>query len=296
VRVDTGVEPGAAITPWYDPMIAKLIVRGSDRNDALTRMKRALAELEIAGLTTNVAFLRRLVASRAFAEAQLDTGLIETNRAELFAPPSPIPDAVLAATAFAELADEAAEARAHAEASGDANSPWHRVDGWRLNADSHHEFVFAEGGTSHTVRVRFLENEMRVQIGAREFRLEGERLADGGVLVRLDGRATKARALRNGADWHVFCDGDYRRLSLREELQGLDLDAASGSLHAPMPGRIIQVMAKAGDQVKKGAPLLILEAMKMEHTITAPADGVVKAMHFAAGDQVLEGAELVTLE
>jgi 3-methylcrotonyl-CoA carboxylase alpha subunit len=294
IRIDTGVEAGAEITPWYDPMIAKLIVRGSSRSSALARLRQALAEVEIAGVTTNVAFLRRVAASRAFAAGELDTGLIERNREELFTK-EPLGNELLAAAAFAELAEEERAARERAVGSGDPYSPWHRVDGWRLNEDSHHDFVFLDGETRHPVRLLFLESGLRITVDGRSHGLSGERLADGRLLVRLEGRAFKARAVRDGRDWHVFCDGDYRRLSLKQELAGVE-DARVGSLAAPMPGKIIQVMIATGAKVTKGQPLLILEAMKMEHTITAPADGVVKEIHYAAGEQVLEGAELITLE
>jgi 3-methylcrotonyl-CoA carboxylase alpha subunit len=146
------------------------------------------------------------------------------------------------------------------------------------------------------VTVHFHDAGHRLGIAGREFALEGERLADGRLLVRLDGRATKARAVRDGRDWHVFIDGAHRRLTLHDELEGLDIDAVSGSLAAPMPGKVIAVMVKPGDKVAKGDPLLILEAMKMEHTIAAPADGVVQEIHFAVGEQVPEGAELLKLE
>ena len=116
------------------------------------------------------------------------------------------------------------------------------------------------------------------------------------MLVQLEGATFKARAVRDGKDWHVFCDGSHRRVSLHPELAAMDEDAHAGSLAAPMPGKVIQVMTKAGAKVAKGDALLILEAMKMEHTITAPADGVVKEIHYDAGEQVLEGAELITLE
>jgi len=294
IRIDTGVEAGAEITPWYDPMIAKLIVRGSSRSSALARLRQARAEVEIAGVTTNVAFLRRVAASRAFAAGELDTGLIERNREELFTK-EPLGNELLAAAAFAELAEEERAARERAVGSGDPYSPWHRVDGWRLNEDSHHDFVFLDGETRHPVRLLFLESGLRITVDGRSHGLSGERLADGRLLVRLEGRAFKARAVRDGRDWHVFCDGDYRRLSLKQELAGVE-DARVGSLAAPMPGKIIQVMIATGAKVTKGQPLLILEAMKMEHTITAPADGVVKEIHYAAGEQVLEGAELITLE
>ncbi len=296
VRIDSGVEPGSEISPWYDPMIAKLIVRGTDRAAALARLRQALAEVEIAGLATNVEFLRRLAASRAFSAADLDTGLIERSRAELFASPGAVSDQVLAAAAFAELAEEQAAARRHAGHSGDPYSPWHVADGWRLNQDSHHDFVFVEGEAEHPVRVSFIDSGHRLGIRGRDCAAEAGALGDGRLLVRLDGQAFKARTVRSGREWHVFCEGDYRRLSLKEALAGVDLDAGGGSLAAPMPGRVIKLMVSAGAKVAKGEPLLILEAMKMEHTITAPADGVVKEIHYAAGEQVLEAAVLITLE
>ncbi|HEX6528192.1 MAG TPA: acetyl/propionyl/methylcrotonyl-CoA carboxylase subunit alpha [Burkholderiales bacterium] len=295
IRIDTGVQSGAEITPWFDPMIAKLVVHGSTRASALARLRHALAQVEIAGVTTNVAFLRRVTASAAFEGAELDTGLIERNKEELFRKQK-VKSELLAAAAFAELAEEERAARERAAASGDPHSPWHRVDGWRLNEESHHDFAFLEGEATHPVRLSFLDAGLRVVVNGASHALSGERLPDGRVLVRLDGRAFKARAVRSGHDWHVFCDGDYRRLSLRQELAGLDLDAGQGSLAAPMPGKIVKVMTKPGAKVAKGDALLILEAMKMEHTIAAPADGVVKEIHYGAGEQVLEGAELISLE
>jgi 3-methylcrotonyl-CoA carboxylase alpha subunit len=295
VRIDTGVEAGAQITPHYDPMIAKLIVRGHDRASALARLRQALAEVEIAGVTTNVAFLRRVVESKPFASGELETGLIERHRGELFGR-KPVTDEVLAAAAFAELAEEEKNAHEHATGSGDRYSPWHRVDGWRLNEDSHHDFAFLDGDAQHALRLLFLDSGLRITVNGAAHALSGERLPDGRFLIRLDARAFRARAVRQGRDWHVFVEGEYRRLSLKEELAAADQAAQAGSLAAPMPGKIIKVMTEAGNKVSKGQALLILEAMKMEHTITAPADGVVKEVHYGAGEQVLEGAELITLE
>ena len=267
VRVDTGVEPGAEITSWYDPMIAKLVVRGDDRRSALTRLASALRETQIAGVTTNVEFLRRICESGAFANAELDTGLIERNRAELFKVRGAIPPEVLQAAALAELEHEERTARERAAHSGDPYSPWHEVDGWRLNEEARHEFVFVHDGAEHRVRLSFpLQTRIR------------------------------AETVRDGRDWHVFWQGERWTLSLKEELQDLDLDAGSGSLTAPMPGRIIKLLVATGAKVEKGQALLILEAMKMEHTITAPAAGTVKGIHYEAGDQVLEGAELLHIE
>ena len=296
VRVDAGVEGGGEITPWYDPMIAKLIVHGADRAAALARLAQALREVEVAGVTTNVAFLQRVVASRAFRQGELDTGLIERNREELLSSRDSVEADLLAVAAYAELAEEEHAARERAQRSGDPHSPWHSVDGWRLNEESHHDFVFIEGGQAHAVRVIFRGQSLLFRAGDAEFALSGESLEDGRLLMRLDGRVFGARAVRDGGDWHVFSGGEYRRLALKEPLQGIDEDTRSGSLAAPMPGRIVQVMTQAGASVKRGEALLILEAMKMEHTITAPADGVVKEVHYAAGEQVLEGALLIALE
>jgi len=296
VRVDAGVAAGGEITPWYDPMIAKLIVRGADRAAALARLAQALREVEIAGVATNVAFLQRVAGSRAFANAELDTGLIERNREELLSTPRGVENHLLAVAAFAELAAEERAAGERARGSGDPYSPWHSVDGWRLNEQSHHDFVFMDGEHAHAVRVMFGPHDLRLRIASDEFALRGEPLPDGRLLMRLDGRAFRARAVRHGSDWHIFSAGDFRKLALKLPLEGAEADTRAGSLAAPMPGKVIRVLAKPGTAVKRGEPLLILEAMKMEHTITAPADGVVKEVHYAAGEQVLEGALLIALE
>ncbi|MGQ0656455.1 MAG: acetyl-CoA carboxylase biotin carboxylase subunit [Betaproteobacteria bacterium] len=294
-RIDSGVETGAEITPWYDPMLAKLIVHGASRAEALARLRQALAQTEIAGVQSNLRFLQRVAASRAFDDADLDTGLIERNAAELHRPEGAPSVRVLAALAFAELADEERAAREHAAASTDPHSPWHRVDGWRLNQASHHEVTFVGGEARHVARIDFRGSERTLTVDGRDYALYGESLGDGRVQVRLDGEAFKARAVRTGNDWHVFCDGEHRVFALEDPFAGLEADTRAGSLAAPMPGKVIQVLVKTGAKVSKGDALLVLEAMKMEHTITAPADGVVQEIHYGAGEQVLEGAELITL-
>jgi 3-methylcrotonyl-CoA carboxylase alpha subunit len=266
-RVDTGAETGTEITSWYDPMIAKLIAHGQDRAQALERLHAALRATEIAGVTTNVEFLRRICESRAFREAELDTHLIERHASELLPAKGPVPQDALRAAALAELDFEERAAREQARRSGDTHSPWHSVDGWRLNQPARHEFVFLHEGVEQRVRLS-LPEEAR----------------------------SNAHCVRDGRSWHVFHEGEHWTLALKDELHGLDIDAATGSLAAPMPGRIVKLMVKPGSQVKKGEPLAILEAMKMEHTLTAPMDGTVADVRCAAGDQVLEGVELIRLE
>ncbi|MCL4799827.1 MAG: acetyl/propionyl/methylcrotonyl-CoA carboxylase subunit alpha [Burkholderiales bacterium] len=296
VRIDTGVRAGDAITPHYDPMIAKLVVHGPDRAAALARMRAALAELEVVGLTTNVAFLARLVGSSAFAQADLDTGLIERLRAELFPPARPASDEVLALATLAELARLEAEARAHAGASGDPHSPWGECDGWRLNEDNHHVFVFREGERQAAVTVHYRRGGYEIELPHGRRRLSGEQSGNR-VRAWLDDRSIAARVVRTGRTLDLLLEGERHTLELHDPaLHELDAGAAGGGLAAPMPGKIIAVLVEAGASVDKGTPLLILEAMKMEHTIKAPAAGTVREILYREGEQVAEGAELLAFE
>ncbi len=295
VRVDTGVRQGDTITPHYDPMIAKLIVWGEDRAIALGRMRAALADYEIVGVSTNVEFLARTVASKAFSSADLDTGLIERSRAELFPADAGPSDEDLAAAALAELLAEQAQAAAAASASADPHSPWNTVDGWRLNLGSHHELVFAFGEQSHPVQIHFAPSGYRLEIAGRETAFGG-REEDGVLQVTLGDASFRVRAVLDGAHWHLFRDGAHRVLALQSAQTAPEPDTAAGTLAAPMPGKVLQVLVQAGAKVAKGEPLVILEAMKMEHTIAAPHDGRVAEIHFKAGEQVNEGVELLRLE
>ena len=295
VRVDSGVRQGDTISPHYDPMIAKLVVWGEDRAIALGRMRRALAEYEIIGVSTNIEFLARTVASGAFSSTDLDTGLIERSRAELFPADVGASDEDLAVAALAELLAEQAQAAATARTSGDPHSPWHIVDGWRLNLGSHHALTFADGEKVHKVQIHFMPDSYRLSLDGREYRLAGGEEA--GVLrVTLGGASFRARAVRDGADWHLFRDGAHRVLTLQSVQASPDPGIVAGSLAAPMPGKVLQVLVQLGAVVSKGAPLVILEAMKMEHTIAAPHAGRVAEIHFKVGEQVAEGVELLRLE
>jgi 3-methylcrotonyl-CoA carboxylase alpha subunit len=272
------VAEGDEISPWYDPMIAKLIVHADTRATALARMAAALRDTHIVGPATNVEFLRRICESDAFSGGEIDTGLIERHRDGLLRPRGRVPADVLAAAAMAELAHEERTARERAGRSGDPHSPWHRVDGWRLNEESHHDFVFQSADEEHRVRVAFRDDGLRLEI-------DGRPVAGG----------ANADTVRDGRNWHVFHDGTRWTLALKDDLPDVEVEA-SGTLAAPMPGRVIKLLTKSGARVAKGQPLLILEAMKMEHTIAAPADGTVKEILYGEGDQVLEGAELLRLE
>ena len=299
VRVDTGVEQGDAITPFYDPMIAKLIVHGADRAEALTRLRAALAQYRIVGVASNVEFLGRLVATRSFARAELDTALIEREHEALFPAPAPPPDEVWLLAALAEVERDAAAARSAAAVAADGGSPWRRLDGWRLNGRAVRRLGLRHGETLREVDVAALAN------GAWSLVLDGAAAPASGSLDR-DGRLTATLGARRlaatvvavGERRHVFLDGHEHALSLVDLLgvDGTEHDEEGAGLVAPMPGKVIALLVRPGASVEKGVPLLVLEAMKMEHTLSAPRAGRVTGFRCAAGEQVAEGAELVDFE
>jgi len=302
VRVDTGIEQGDEITPYYDPMIAKLIVWDVDRHAALARMRQALADYRIVGVTTNIDFLSRLVACPAFADADLDTGLIERSREFLFPAEAAPPRNVFFVAAVAGLLREQAAAIARAGQSGDPWSPWSLHDGWRLNLQPRRRLTYRAGDAHYEVVVAYEADGWRLTLDgesvvARGRFLERGRFA-GQLAVELDDRRLVASVVavteKNEQKRHVFLNGTNYVIMRDDPLHLVEAGGTQGGrLTAPMPGKVIALLAASGQRVNKGAPLLILEAMKMEHTITAPANGEVKAFHYAAGDQVADGAELV---
>jgi 3-methylcrotonyl-CoA carboxylase alpha subunit len=273
-----------------------VIAHGADRDAARRRLAAALAQYEIAGVATNVAFLQRLIAHDSFAQARIDTGLIARHHAALFPAATPPSGPILAVAALAELARLRAAATARARSSTDPYSPWHAIDTWWLNTRDHAiDFTFESEGAVHPVRVATSRGEFTVSIGGRArtalIEAEGANLA-----VRYDGANFRATVVPLGEERHVFCAGQARSLRLLDPLAHAgEEETHGGHLAAPMSGTVISVLVKPGDAVAKGAPLLILEAMKMEHTIAAPADGIVSAVNYRTGDQVQEGADLIDL-
>ncbi|WP_230970595.1 acetyl-CoA carboxylase biotin carboxylase subunit [Nitrogeniibacter aestuarii] len=297
VRVDTGVEEGDAISPHYDPMIAKLIVWDETREGALARMLQALAEYRVVGVANNIGFLSRLVACSAFSNADLDTGLIERERDELFPEARPVPDEVWTVAALAELLREAERATSDARHHVEPDSPWHARDGWRMNAAASRTLLFRHGETEQAVGVDYRSGGFRLTVDGRAIEARGQMDARGQLRVDLDGRRMDATVVAASEKRHVFLAGHAWPLTRIDPLQHSgEGGGAEGGLVAPMPGKVIALLAEAGVTVAKGAPLLILEAMKMEHTITAPSAGVLKAHRFAVGDQVGDGEELVEFE
>jgi 3-methylcrotonyl-CoA carboxylase alpha subunit len=297
VRVDTGVEEGDEISPFYDPMIAKLIVWDEHRDAALARMRKALADYQVVGVTTNIDFLSRLVACPAFAGADLDTGLIERQKDFLFPDALATPrDALLVAT-VGELLWEQHEAKLKAKTSGDPWSPWHARDGWRMNLSAARTIGFRDGDSLVEAQVRYQRDQWQITINGETTLARGKKLEDDAFAVELDDRRLIASVVAVETKRSIFINGSTYSLLRDDPLHLVEAGGAQGGgLTAPMPGKVVALLAQPGQKVEKGAPLLILEAMKMEHTITAPSAGTVKAFCYAAGEQVSDGAALVEFE
>ncbi|MGJ7497405.1 acetyl/propionyl/methylcrotonyl-CoA carboxylase subunit alpha [Variovorax sp. RT4R15] len=288
VRIDDGVREGGEISPFYDSMIAKLIVHGSTRTEALARLDAALAQVHIVGVSTNVQFLRGILATDSFANANLDTALIERERAVLFdREPLGLPLAAAASIARTLLDERATN-------TGD---PFSRRDGWRSLGVAQRIFSFEFRGAPQSATLRYLhDGALMLAVGDVSGPLDIGRLPDGQFEVSFNGARHTLDVYANDAVAHVFAaHGATKILAIDRLAHAGDTHAEGGRLTAPMPGKVVSFAVKSGDKVAKGQPLAVMEAMKMEHTIAAPADGTVEELLYAPGDQVTEGAELLRI-
>ena len=287
-RVDSGVREGDAISPHYDSMIAKLIVWGEDRSQALARLSVALQATHIVGLHTNVAFLRRVVASHAFATADLDTALIERERVALFEAPPLAPELAAAGVAAHRLAQEALLQDA---------DPWSRRDGWRLHGGARRQLSLELAGTTLTPTLERLHDGATVlQLGAERWPFSARALGGAWHDVQLGLQRVTLAVYAHDESYAIFAPQGSALIREHDALAHAgDAAAVGGRLTAPMPGKVVSFLAKPGDRVQRGQALAVMEAMKMEHTISAPHDGVVEELLYGPGDQVAEGGELLRL-
>ncbi len=296
VRIDDGVREGDSISPFYDSMVAKLIVHGDTREQALARLDEALSQTRIVGLTTNVQFLRHIIRTDSFATAKLDTALIQREEKALFAQ-EPLGLALTAASVVAHTL--------HHEHMLKGQDPFSRRDGWRAYGVATRHFGFVFHDASHKAVLTYahdgslhlcVEGEEGDVSGTLAYREDGDALH-----ISFAGQHTRVQVFHEvqGHDdvAHVFAPQGATRITVVDALAHAgEVQEAGGRLTAPMPGKVVSFAVAAGDKVKAGQPLAVMEAMKMEHTIAAPADGEVLELLYAPGDQVAEGAELLKLK
>ena len=290
VRVDDGVREGDTISPFYDSMVAKLIVHGKTREEALARLDDALAQTRIVGLNTNVQFLRYVVRSPSFAKANLDTALIPRESAVLFKQEL-VGLSLAAACAVAKtLLDEQ---------SREGPDPFSRRDGWQSHGVSVRRFEFEFHGDTAKADLTYQHDgalHLSVNGVAGPLVFSNSANLDNSIDLQFAGQRTSATVYTQGEAVHIFT---AQGATVITEIDLLAHAGAAppegGRLTAPMPGKVVSFAVKAGDKVSKGQALAVMEAMKMEHTIAAPADGLVEEILYAPGDQVAEGAELLKL-
>ncbi|WP_413518868.1 biotin carboxylase N-terminal domain-containing protein [Psychrobacter glacincola] len=324
VRIDDGVREGDVISPFYDSMIAKLIVHAPTREQALAKLDRALAQTRIVGLPNNVAFLRYIVNTESFSQANLDTALIEREREQLF-DQHPLELSTLAVTAIAQqLASEAAD-------KGIGADPFSKPTGFRAFSDYTRSFSLVYAEQFYNARISNWHNAncseskkgsdnlssftlvMEKEIAHTQdnsnanVAAQTETVYEGQVsyssidahthTLWLDGARINAQSWTNHETIYVFTDNGRDEIRLVDIMAHVGEDSAAvGSLKSPMPGQVVAFKVAVGDSVKKGEPLAVIEAMKIEHTITAPTDGVVAELLFSAGDLVADGDELLRID
>jgi 3-methylcrotonyl-CoA carboxylase alpha subunit len=289
VRLDTGVREGDEVSVYYDPMIAKLVVWGADRVESARRMQEALAETEILGVTTNLAFLERVVRHPAFLAGDTDTAFIERHRTALLPEPGAAPAEALVAAAARAFVDE------QAAIASSPPSPWNDTRGWRLNAPALRKMEFR--GTDdvvHGVEAEANAGRARVRIGLASHDVALGPREDDRMQIAMDAETYFARVARLGDLFSVTTPQGRFEFTLVDPFHYEPADAMPDArLTALMPGRVVKVMAAAGDKVAKGQALMILDAMKMEHTITSPREGVIERVAYKENELVPADAVLV---
>ena len=277
-RVDSGVAEGDEVSPFYDPMLGKLIAWGETREEARLRLLAMLDEFAIGGLRTNLAFLRRIIAHPAFAEAELDTGFIPRYQDDLLPPAEGLTEAFwqLAARAYLSTAPVAVR-------TDDAHSPWSTTHGLRLGGPGEVTLHLTCGAETRSIVLRG-DSQQGIQ-------LIGERL-----LIERDGVRHQTIAIRRADTLYLRWQGDVHAIRPVDPIAEVESSLGhEGGLTAPMNGSIVRVLVSVGEQVQVGTPLVVLEAMKMEHSIRANTAGTVAALYCAEGEMVKEGTVLVEL-
>jgi 3-methylcrotonyl-CoA carboxylase alpha subunit len=290
--VDAGVAEGGEVTLHYDPMIAKLVAHGPSRATAIDRLRAALRSIEVAGVRTNAAFLSAALAHPEFRGGAIDTGFIERNLGALVAGVAPGEETLVAAALHLALA------------AAPQNGPWSQADGWRVSgakARPGAPFRFKSPGAAETSKVllAFRAGEIEADIDGAKLSLTTAARADGAhefSFRSADGvwRNRRMSFARAGTRLFVMCEGATHELLIAAPFEPEEADAGpQRAIAAPLAGRIVSVQAQAGQKVRRGQALVVLEAMKMEHTLVAESEGVIERVACSAGDQVKEGQVIV---
>ena len=295
VRLDGGVVEGDTVTIFYDPMIAKLIVYDADRTQALQRMREALAECEIVGPKSNIAFLERLVRHPVVVEGRIDTGYLDRHLDEFLTGDAAPSDHVLFAAATTALLHDECAIAAHALHGSDPHSPWSRADAWRIGHAGKRIVALSLREQRYEIEAHGHDGHYQLQHGESHCDVHGARHQNGVLSARFDGEGLRF-AIHADAQRVSLHDADGQRYSfVRTAAFAWESKQGSGGnqIIAPMPGRVVLVKANVGDQVEEGQELLVMEAMKMELALKAPRSGTIENISATQGEFVEADAVLV---
>ncbi|MGX1196069.1 acetyl/propionyl/methylcrotonyl-CoA carboxylase subunit alpha [Parvibaculum sp. MBR-TMA-1.3b-4.2] len=297
IRTDMGVREGDEVTMFYDPMIGKIIAHGADRHQAIGALANFLRQMEVAGPKTNLRFLERVMSSEAFRAAHLDTGFIDRHISDLV-PKGPAPAEVIALAALGHLLARDERQCARQLETAEPHSPWAANDSFVLGGHRREVLRLECDGDTLMVGVEPSGEGWRIQPeGGEALVASGTLSADGALLATVGTRRLRAGFVAQAKGFVLIHEGASYGFDPHDALEADDAaEGGTGAVTAPMPGKVIQVAVKPGDRVKKGSALVVLEAMKMEQTLSAASDGVVASVNAGEGDQVDGGAVLVTFE
>lgn len=291
VRIDTGVRSGDNISPYYDPMIAKLIVWDKSREQALNRLRIALRDFHVAGTVTNLDFLYRLVDVDAFRDGNVDTGFIARHEEIIFRRLETDAMADLASSAVAVLLTRQHERAQATDNSGDTDSPWQVADGWRMNAAAIHRLKLHCHDRVHVLHVEQRGHVFLVSANGDTTSVSAE-LDEARLDLTIMGHRQRGTLIRDDAHYSLVFPGHTVEFNEVDDEHAASEEHAAGAISAPMNGTIVTLLVQPGERLRAGTALLIMEAMKMEHTVRAPADGILERFLFAPGDLVDGGASL----
>ena len=298
VRIDTGVRQGDEVSVFYDPMIAKLIVWDENREKALQRLAKALTEYRIDGVTTNIDFLYNLATSKPFVDAEIDTSFIEKHTDIIFHKDSQVLVNELPMAALYLVLSQEESALQNAATTNDPYSPWHNTNAWRLNEPHIHHVTLAHNDVEYVVAIEQKRHGASsyylITVNGNTIDCQGRIMGDT-LQVSIDGYRSQATISHQQNRISLFThSGVFSFTQLFPDCGDSEDQGNHGGLTAPMNGTMISVLIAAGDTVVKDQPLVIMEAMKMEHTIRAPSAGIVDEIFFNEGDMVDGGAELLS--
>lgn len=297
VRIDSGIEQNDQVSQYYDPMIAKLIVWGDDRDTALHCLSQALNEYQIVGVTSNLDLLSKISQEKHFVSGKFDTGFIANHESALLQQLKITPK-ILALAALYILMQQQEKTKQKLKQNTDLYSPWKTADNWRANLPRQQELTFSIANEKKSILVQYQAEHYQIIIDKKKFTASAYLETTHELSAIINDEHIKANIHYEKNQLHILTEGQRFHLS-HFDIDHLSHDRAAeekAQLIAPMPGKVVALLAKVGQEVEAGAGLAVIEAMKMEHTIHAPSKGVIKEWYFQVGDQVNEGIELLAFE